>query len=73
MISTGVKMNTDASSSDRIIKIREVIAMTGLSRSSIYLQIKKGTFPVQVKLSTRSSGWLWSEINGWLVSRPRAS
>lgn len=66
-------MNTNASSSDRIIKIREVIAMTGLSRSSIYLQIKKGTFPVQVKLSTRSSGWLWSEINGWLVSRPRGS
>lgn len=66
-------MNTNASSNDRIIKIREVIAMTGLSRSSIYLQIKKGTFPVQVKLSTRSSGWLWSEINGWLVSRPRGS
>lgn len=66
-------MNTNASSNDRIIKIREVIAMTGLSRSSIYLQIKKGIFPVQVKLSTRSSVWLWSEINGWLVSRPRGS
>jgi prophage regulatory protein len=66
-------MDTNASAGDKIIKIREVTAMTGLSRSSIYLQIKKGTFPVQVKLSTRSSGWLWSEINRWLVSRPRGS
>lgn len=66
-------MDTNANASDRIIRIREVTAITGLSRSSIYLQIKKGTFPVQVKLSTRSSGWLWSEINRWLVSRPRAS
>jgi len=66
-------MDTNANASDRIIRIREVSAMTGLSRSSIYLQIKNGTFPVQVKLSTRSSGWLWSEINGRLVSRPRGS
>lgn len=66
-------MDTNANASDRIIRIREVTAMTGLSRSSIYLQIKNGTFPVQVKLSTRSSGWLWSEINGWLLSRPRGS
>jgi len=42
----------------RIIRIREVIAMTRLSRSSIYAGIKQGTFPAQLKLSTRSSGWL---------------
>lgn len=66
-------MDTNANPSDRIIKIRDVIAMTGLSRSSIYLQIKNGTFPAQVKLSTRSSGWLCSEVNRWLVSRPRGS
>jgi prophage regulatory protein len=66
-------MDTNVSTSDRIIKIREVITMTGLSRSSIYLLIKKGTFPAQVKLSTRSSGWFWSEINSWVMSRPRGT
>jgi prophage regulatory protein len=35
-------MNTNVDSSDRIIRIRDVIEMTGLSRSSIYLLIKKG-------------------------------
>lgn len=66
-------MTTDANSSDRIIKLPEVMSMTGLSRSSIYLLIKKGSFPTQVKLSTRSSGWFWREIYSWLESRPRGS
>jgi prophage regulatory protein len=56
----------------RIIRIREVIAITGLSRSSIYLAIKQGTFPMQVKLSTRSSGWLHNEVIAWVAARPRA-
>ena len=66
-------MSEELASNDRIMKFREVSAMTGLSRSSIYALIKKGSFPVQLKLSIRSSGWLWSEVKGWLESRPRGS
>lgn len=66
-------MNTNLDSSDRIIRIREVIEITGLSRSSIYLLIKKGEFPAQVKLSTRSSGWFRREIKNWVDTRPRAA
>lgn len=64
-------MDANTSTSDRIIKLREVIKVTGLSRSSIYLLIKKGMLPAQVKLSTRSSGWFLSEINSWVMSKPR--
>lgn len=66
-------MTASVISSDRIIRLPEVMTMTGLSRSSIYLLIKKGSFPAQVKLSTRSSGWFWKEVNGWLESRPRGA
>lgn len=55
----------------RIIRIREVIVLTGLSRSSIYAAVKAGTFPRQVKLSTRSSGWVRGEVIGWVKERPR--
>ena len=58
---------------DRIIRITEVMAMTGLSRSGIYAAIKEGTFPAQLKLSVRSSGWLESEIIAWRDKRPRGS
>jgi len=58
---------------DRIIRIAEVMAMTGLSRSGIYAAIKEGTFPAQLKLSVRSSGWLESEVIAWRDKRPRGS
>jgi prophage regulatory protein len=57
----------------RVIKIGEVMTLTGLSRSSIYQAIRKGEFPLQLKLSQRSSGWLYSEVVGWLNSRPRGA
>lgn len=41
---------------DRIIRVTEIMALTGLSRSSIYAAIKAGTFPAQLKLSVHSSG-----------------
>lgn len=69
----GADMIEELTSNDRIMKLREVSAMTGLSRSSIYALIKKGSFPAQVKLSIRSAGWFWSEVKGWLESRPRGS
>lgn len=58
---------------DRIIRITEVMTMTGLSRSGIYAAIKAGTFPAQLKLSVRSSGWLESEVIAWRDKRPRGS
>ena len=42
---------------------------TGLSRSTIYLAIKKGTFPKPVKLGERSVGWVEAEVDAWLENR----
>lgn len=67
-------MNNDHSTEDlRIIRIREVIALTGLSRSAIYAAVKAGTFPRQLKLSARSSGWLRNEVVLWVKERPRSA
>ena len=52
-----------------ILRIKQVIAKTGLSRSVVYDLVKEGTFPKQVKLAKRSSGWLESEINEWINDR----
>jgi prophage regulatory protein len=65
-------MNNDLPIEDiRIIRIRDVIALTGLSRSAIYAAVKAGTFPRQVKLSARSSGWVRGEVVEWMKGRPR--
>lgn len=50
---------------DRFLKIREVIAICGKSRSSLYAAIKKGEFPAPVKVGGRASAWVQSEIRQW--------
>ncbi|TIP11765.1 MAG: AlpA family phage regulatory protein, partial [Mesorhizobium sp.] len=53
--------------SDRIIRLRTVLARTGLSRSTMYRKIAEGTFPVQIKISINGAGWRESDINRWVA------
>ena len=53
----------------RILRLPEVITITGLARSTIYAEIAKGNFPKQFKLTGgRSVGWLEGSIEEWLAS-----
>jgi len=52
-----------------ILRLPGVIKITGLSRSAIYDLISQRKFPKQIKLTSRSSGWVLSEVNQWLESR----
>lgn len=52
---------------DRLIRIRTVLARTGLSRASLYRKIQEGTFPRQIKLGQHSAGWHESAINRWVA------
>jgi len=56
---------------DRIIRLKTVLARTGLSRSTIYRKIAEGTFPAQLKIRTHGTGWRESDINRW-VADPRS-
>ena len=53
---------------DRIIRLKTVLARTGLSRSTIYRKITEGTFPAQIKISTNGAGWKESDINRWVAN-----
>src|ERR1700760_1560367 len=48
---------------DRIVRLKTVLARTGLSRSTIYRKIADGTFPAQLKISTHGTGWHEFDIN----------
>ncbi|MDK3021723.1 AlpA family transcriptional regulator [Cupriavidus taiwanensis] len=60
-------------SEKQIIRIADVEKMTGLSRPTIYLHIRKDKFPRQIKLGPRASGWLLSDVQAWIDSRIEAS
>lgn len=52
--------------SDSILRLPAVKAATGLSRSTIYDRISKGSFPAPVSLGGNVVGWPVSAINAWL-------
>jgi len=58
---------------EQILKLSEVKRITGLSGSSIYRGASNRTFPKQIKLGERSSGWIKSEVDQWLQERIEAS
>jgi len=53
----------------RILRLKEVIHLTGLSKSTIYDRMQTGDFPKAVPLGGRIVGWSDSDINGWIQSK----
>jgi prophage regulatory protein len=54
-------------------RIKQVIQITGLSRSTIYQLIGKGEFPRPVQLSTRRVAWDSRVVTAWIESRPQTA
>ena len=56
---------------DPMLRPPEVMARTGLSRTTIWRKVKAGSFPAPLVLSENSIGWTAQSIEDWLESRPR--
>ena len=53
----------------RFLRLPEVMARTGLSRSTIYVRLAAGCFPRPVALGRRAVGWIEAEIEEWVAER----
>lgn len=53
----------------RFLRLPEVLARTGLSRSTIYVRLDQGRFPRPVSLGGRAVGWIESEVDEWIRER----
>jgi predicted DNA-binding transcriptional regulator AlpA len=70
---------TSALSPQKINRLKQVIALTGLSRSTIYDRINPkskrydASFPKSIKLGSAlqvgAVGWIESEIQAWIKQR----
>lgn len=49
----------------KLVDIREVAAITGISRSTIYNLRKENKFPKPVNISTRRIAWHLRDIADW--------
>ncbi|WP_058119144.1 AlpA family transcriptional regulator [Photobacterium kishitanii] len=53
----------------RFIRLKEVMHVTGLRRSSIYNYMAEGRFPKTVSLGGRAVAWVESEIIDWIQAK----
>ena len=52
-----------------LMRFPQVIAATGLSRSTIYKLINAGKFPRPMKLGGKINGWRGKDISNWIESQ----
>ena len=53
----------------RLLRLPEVLLLTGIARSTIYQWIGEGRFPPPIKIGGgRCSGWRFKEIASWVES-----
>lgn len=53
---------------DRLLRLPDVIARTGLSRTTIYRKAADGSFPHATQISVRVVAWYESEIAAWVAA-----
>nr|BDD47124.1 transcriptional regulator [Saccharospirillaceae bacterium] len=54
---------------ERLMRVREVCAATGLSHSVLYDRMKNGEFPKSIPLGGRAVAWSSVEVNAWIQQR----
>jgi prophage regulatory protein len=53
----------------QFLRLRDVIALTGHKRSSIYAAMKENRFPKAIQIGLKAVAWDAAEITAWQVAR----
>ena len=61
-------MNKESHTS-RLLRLKHVMELVGLSKTTIYSMQSAGTFPRAVQLTEKSVAWKESEVSAWMASR----
>ena len=55
----------------RVLRLKQVQAQTGLSRSTIFALQQRGIFPQSIKIGPKATGWYEDEVQDYIETRPR--
>ena len=53
----------------KLLRLRDVIKMTSLTRTTIYNYMEEGKFPKNIHLGPKISVWIEREIQEWINSQ----
>ena len=54
---------------DRLVRLRELVKLLGISRANVYRLMKIGKFPRSIKLTERTVVWRLSELEAWIQEK----
>lgn len=57
----------------RLIRLKELLHVVPLSRSTIYERMAAGTFPTSLNLGGGVVAWRQSDIEEWIATRPETT
>ena len=53
----------------KLIRLKEVMSLTTMSKTTIYTYINKDKFPKPIPLGERAVAWVESEVQEWIEER----
>ena len=53
----------------RILRLAQVLDVTGLGKTKIYELQSEGRFPMRVQITDHAVGWVEDEVQAWLAKR----
>lgn len=62
-------MRTEPMAPRQFLRLRQVIALTGHRRSSIYAAMKENRFPKTISIGAKAVAWDADEIAAWQMAR----
>ncbi len=69
MTSDAIRAGRVAAKGRTLMRLPEVVAACGISRSLIYKMAKEGQFPGPIRVAARLSAWDSEAVQSWIDSR----
>lgn len=51
---------------ERLLRLRDVLTIVGVSRAHVYNLVKQGLFPRPISLGSNCARWVESEVQAWI-------
>jgi prophage regulatory protein len=64
-----MKWKNERNDENRVIRMKEICYLVGISRATIYLMIEENNFPKPLKIGKRAIGWEYKTIIEWIEKK----
>ena len=61
--------STPTSTTDNLLRLEQVMQITSLCRSHVFLLAKKGQFPSSITVGVRGARWSEREVRQWIEAQ----